>query len=256
MTAEYPEKKTDEKKEQEKKKEKPKENNWGAFLGHLVVIFIIVFFTGLLGANLVFFTRISNLDKMFPDDENKPPYSPSTSQSGGKNMDSRKMKGGNGDNGCGTPITFTQDALLEHGMPYTSNNWLTNKIKYSFIGLRKFLKIIIRQVATLCKVMPKNSSSENSANSIISFIFGPIIIGLTIVSSALWWIPTLVSTFTKDDTENGILISIAGLFLGWTWIVPIILSAIQVIGVIITFVGLPFFSDKSVIQEIFGNVYS
>ena len=265
MTAEYNETENSEKKSSETKssEKKPKENNWMAFGIFLLITFAIVLLSGLLGANFVFFTRITDIDKMFPSNDKQPPYA---EPSAGKMSGGRKMKGGNGASGCGESINFTESPLFknkyfrgmfEYGAPYSSESsgdsffsiigdWVINKIKFSYIWLRMFIKNVIQITGSTCEFLP------DSMKDIIPFILGPIVIGLLLVAASLWWLPTLVSTFLKDDSEWGMIISILGLFFGWTWTVPVILSIFQVLGVFGSFMFLPFMLNSKEIMEIMG----
>ena len=108
MTAEYSEKEKENKKNDEKDKNKVSiGTKLLRFLIYVVISFIIVFFTGLLGANFTFLTRLSkeSLDKLFPVDEKKPPYM-GEKQSGG-----RKMRGG-GSSNSNSNINITKNTLM------------------------------------------------------------------------------------------------------------------------------------------------
>ena len=268
----------------EKNTDKPK-NNWKPFIVSVLTSFCIVLIVGLLGANFVYYTRI-NLDLFFPSDVDQRPYTdesksgsklpplfPKSSnndgslatQSGGK-----KMKGGARSNGCGVPIDFTQSELFEnkyvrgmfeYGFPYSMEskentfgaiigNWFPNKAKYSYSLLRRFIKRMIDFVGSTCALVPE------SMKDIVPFILGPGVIGIIILVASLWWIPTLVSVFWNENTNWGMLISILGLFFGWTWFIPVILTFFQVTGVIFSFVLLPVVLNAKQIMEIMGNKFN
>jgi len=276
MAAEFNknEKRDNDKKDNGKKDndKKPKQNNWVAFGIHVLVSFIIVLVTGLLGANFVYYTRLINLDKMFPSDEKKPPYTEPSSTSSNNMNGGKKMKGGNSNASsmCGPGIDFTESpiyknkyfrGMFEYGSPYSSESggssffsiigdWFVNKIKYSYIWLRMFIKYIIQFTGSTCEFLP------DSMKDLLAFIFGPVIISIMIVAASLWWLPTLVSTFVKDSSEWGVIISIIGLFFGWTWTVPVILSVFQVIGLVFSFVVLPLLMNGNKLMEIMGNKFN
>lgn len=263
---------------------KPKQNNWKVFCINILIVFGVVFGLGLLGSNFVYFTRI-DLDKMFPSKVDQRPYT-DESKSGNKlppmfpnktgntnNLDQsggRKMKGGSQGSGCGVNIDFTQCPLLdnkyfsgmfEYGFPYSMEskkdtfggiitNWFVNKVKYSYIWQRMFIANVIDFVGSTCGVVPE------SMKDIIPFIIGPIVICFIILITSLWWIPTLVSVFWNETQDLGMIISIIGLFFGWTWFVPIVLTFIQVIGILFSFILLPVLLNGKKIMEIMRHKYN
>jgi len=252
MPAKYSE--TEKEKEKEKEKEnKNKEIPFGTTMTRFVISvfisFIIVFFTGLLGANFTFLTKLGteSLDKMFPVDEKKPPYM-SEKQSGG-----RKMRGGGSTNSniditTNTLMTepFFSEALFDYGFPYSMGNkessgffsiignWLTNKIIYSNIWLNGAIRKTIEFIGAIDGFIPK------SFQDLMPFIFGPLFIGIIICMAALWWLPTLVSTFMEETGgTRATIISVVGLFLGWTWLIPILISVTQLFSVLFKFILFP-----------------
>ena len=262
-------------------KDKPK-NRWGSFFVSVLIAFCIIFMVGLLGANFVYFTRI-NLDLFFPSDLDQRPYTDeskagnklppifsktnnsSTTQLGGK-----KMKGGANNYSCGAPIDFTQSEVLnnkymkgmfDYGFPYSMEskentfgaiigNWFPNKTKYSYVLLRRVIKQIIDFVSSTCNLVPE------SMKDIVPFILGPIMISVIILMTSLWFLPTLVSIFWNDTQRWGLVISILGLFFGWTWLTSVILNIFQVIGVIFSFILLPVILNGKQIMEIMGNKFN
>ena len=254
-------------------KQKQKQNNWIAFIINILIIFAVVFGIGLFGANFVYFTRI-DLDNMFPNDPVHIPYvdevtsGPNKPAMGG----GRKMKGGSrsGVGGCGEYIDFTESSLFnnkyfsgmfKYGFPYSMEskeggffntifNWIVNKIKYSYIWQRTFIKQVIGFVGSSCEFPP------DSMKDIVPFIFGPLVIGFIILITSLWWLPTLVSVFVNETQKWGWLISILGLFFGWTWLVTASILPIQILGVLFTFILLPVILNGRKILEIIGNEYN
>lgn len=278
MPAKYSEKE----KENDSSESRAMKNNWKAFLLSLLVSFIIVSCVGLLGANFVFFTRLSNLDKMFPTDEKTPPYteppisksSPTPTSTTSSNI---KMKGGNKMNGentlsmCGKEIDFTESpiyknkyfrGMFEYGLPYslesdkggalnTIENWLINKTKFSYIWLRRFIKYIIELTGSTCDLLPE------SMINMPTFILAPLCIAIIIAVSSLWWLPTLVTTFTEETGgKYATMISILGLFFGWTWVTPVILSMFQLIGVLFSFIILPLLTNSDDLKKIVTQKYN
>ena len=184
-------------------KQKQKQNNWVVFIINILIIFAVVFGIGLFGANFVYFTRI-DLDNMFPNDPDHIPYvdevtsGPNKPAMGG----SRKMKGGarSGVGACGEYIDFTESSLFnnkyfggmfKYGFPYSMEskeggffntifNWIVNKIKYSYIWQRTFIKQVISFVGSSCEFPP------DSMKDIVPFIFGPLVIGFIILITSLW----------------------------------------------------------------------
>lgn len=260
-------------KDDKKDTPKPKENNWGLFGMNVLSSLCTVLVIGFLGANFVYYTRI-NLDSFFPSDidqrpytdENKngnklpPLFSNNTNQQGGK-----KMKGGSKTTGCGIPIDFTESPLLDnkyfrgtfdYGIPYQNRDngfiptWISNKTKHSYSQLRHFVKMIIDLVASTCVMVPE------SMKDIVPFILGPFVIGLIILVTSFWWIPTLISIFWNENQDWGLVISIVGLFFGWTWATSAILSVFQIIGILFSFILLPVLLNPKKIIEIIGNAYN
>ena len=254
-----------------------KKNNWGKFISKVFSAFFSILIIGILGANFVYMTRI-NLDLFFPSDVSQRPYTDENKignklpslfpqlQRGGK-----KMKGGAGPPGsCGEPIDFTQSPLFknkyfsgmfEYGFPYSMNseeytfggiisNWFVNKVQYSYAWLRQTIKIIVDFVGSTCALVPE------SMQSIVPFIFGPFVLSLIILLASLWWIPTMVSFFWNENSDWGLIISIIGLFLGWTWFLPVILTFFQVFAVIFSFTILPVMLNGKKIMEIMGSKFN
>lgn len=263
----------------ENKKDKSKKNDWKSFGRSVVSSFCTVLIIGLLGANFVYFTRI-NLDLFFPSDLDQRPYtnenkngsklaplfpnksnSPNdTGQSGGK-----KMKGGSKPSGCGMPIDFTESPMLDNkyfrgtfdfGYPYKNRDsgfistWISNKTKHSYSQLRHFIKMIMDLVASTCTMVPE------SMKDIVPFILGPFAIGIIGLVTSFWWIPTLISMFWNENQKWGLLVSIAGLFFGWTWLTASILTMFQMFGMSFSFILLPVILNPRKIIEIIGNKYN
>jgi len=269
--------------ENKETKPKEKENEWGVFAMKVLTAFCSILIIGLLGANFVYYTRI-NLDLFFPTDVNQRPYTDENKvgnklpplfpkrndieafkQAGGK-----RMFGGSNGSGCGAPIDFTQSPLInnkyfsgifEYGFPYSMEskkdtfggiltNWFSNKVKYSYVWQRMFIKSVINFVGSTCDFVPE------SMKDIVPFILGPIAIGFIMIVTSFWWIPTLISVFWNETQNWGLVISILGLFFGWTWSIPIFLTFIKVIGVLFSFILLPVMLNGRKIMEIMGNNFN
>jgi len=267
----------------DKEEKEEKKNNWGKFIGKVFTSFFSILIIGILGANFVYMTRI-NLDLFFPSEVSQRPYTDENKagnklpsifpqmQKGGK-----KMKGGTGPNGpvgpvgsCGVPIDITQSPLFknkyfggmfDYGFPYSMHskentfggilsNWFVNKVQYSYAWLRQTIKVIIEFVGSTCDLVPE------SMQSIVPFIFGPVVISLIILIASLWWIPTMLSFFWNENSDWGIAISIMGLFFGWTWFLPIVLTFFQVFAVIFSFTILPVMLNGKKIMEIMGSKFN
>jgi len=254
-------------------------NEWGKFGMKVLQTFIHILIVGLLGANFVYFTRI-NLDLFFPSEPSQRPYVNET-KSGFKlpaifsfltsGKDSSKKTPDNKNIGsCGAPIDFTQSKLFEnkyfsgmfkYGFPYSMeskedtfggivSNWFVNKVKYSYVWLRQVIKVIIEFTGSTCAMVP------DSMRSIVPFIVGPMAIGLIMFIVSMWWIPTMVSIFWNENQDLGMFISIIGLFFGWTWFLPIMLSFIQMIGVMFSFILIPPMLNGKKIMEIMGEKFN
>ncbi len=258
-----------------------KENEWGIFGMKVLQIFIHILIVGLLGANFVYFTRI-NLDLFFPSEPTQRPYVNETKKgiklpaifsfltSGKESSKKAPEKKNTGGGSCGAPIDFTESKLFEnkyfsgmfkYGFPYSMeskedtfggiiSNWFVNKVKYSYVWLRQVIKVIIEFTGSTCAMAP------DSMKSIVPFIFGPMAMMLIIFIASMWWIPTLVSVFWNENQDWGMWISIAGLFFGWTWFLPIVLSFIRMIGVMFSFILLPPMLNGKKIMEIMGEKFN
>ena len=256
-----------------------KKNNFGKFIGGVIQAFIAMILIGLLGANFVYLTRI-NTDLFFPTDPTQRPYTDKNKKGNllpplfGKNAGDivTVMKGGKGPGGCGESIDITKSSLLQnkyfrgtfdYGFPYSMDNgadtfggvissWFSNKVKYSYIWLRTVEKSIISFFESFCAM------SSDSAKDIVPFILGPIIIQVIFLITSLWYLPALVSVFWNEDTNNkyGIWISILGLFLGWTWFVPLMTTFVQIFSTIYKFVLLPVMMNSGDIINIMGKSFN
>jgi hypothetical protein len=91
---------------------------------------------------------------------------------------------------------------------------------------------------------------------IVPFILGPFVIVFIILITSLWWLPTLVSVFMNETQKWGWIISILGLFFGWTWLVTASILPVQILGVLFTFILLPVILNGKKIIEIMGNEYN
>jgi hypothetical protein len=255
-----------------------KTNDWNGFLSAVLKALTTVLLLGILGANFVYLTRI-NTNLFFPSDPEQRPYTDKNKNGnmlpplfGEKNIN---MKGGNGNlSGCGTPIDITTSKLLEnkyfrgtfeYGFPYTMeiseedktfgqtiSSWFSNKVKYSYIWLRTVEKTIISFFESFCAMSP------DSARDIIPFILGPFIIKIIFLITSLWFIPSMISVFVNEDVNNrfGIWISILGLFLGWTWFVPLMTTFVQIFTSMFKFVVLPVMMNAKEIISIIGKTFN
>jgi len=254
MPSEYSEKEKEKEKE-DKKRQTPFGTNLLRFFIYIIISFIIVCFTGLLGANFTFLTKLSkeSLDKLFPVDENKPPYSGEKQTGGNSKINITKNKL--------VAEPFFSEALFDYGFPYSMENkdssgflsnlgnWLVNKITYSNIWLNSSIRKILEFIGQVDAFIPI------SFQELIPFILGPLSIGIIICISALWWLPTLISTFMEETGgKNATIISVVGLFFGWTWLIPVLISIAQVCSVLFKFILLPgLLSGKSQENEKRGN---
>ena len=265
-----------------------KTNDWNGFLSAVLKALTTVLLLGILGANFVYLTRI-NTNLFFPSDPEQRPYTDKNKNGNilpplfgeqninmkGGNMKNRNMKGGNTIlSGCGSPIDITTSKLLgnkyfrgtfEYGFPYTMeiseedktfgqtiSSWFSNKVKYSYIWLRTVEKTIISFFESFCAMSP------DSASDIIPFILGPFIIKIIFLITSLWFIPSMISVFVNEDVNNrfGIWISILGLFLGWTWLVPFMTTFVQIFTSMFKFVVLPVMMNAKEIISIIGKTFN
>jgi len=269
--------------------EKIDTESWKDFGLDVLRAFISVLIIGFLGANFVFFTRV-NLDIFFPTevdqrpytDENKvgnklPPLCPEKkseiemgSMKGGRK---KKQTGGAKGTGCGDIINICESKIFEnkyfkgmfdYGFPYTMESkedtfggiitsWFANKVKYSYIWLRIVLKTIIEFFASFCEMLP---DSAKDAKDVIPFIVAPVGLCILLAISGLWYIPSLVSVFWNENSDWGMIISIIGLFFGWTWMVPLFTSFVQIFGLMFKLMLFPILLNPMELINIMGHKWN
>ena len=181
----------------------------------------------------------------------------------------KKMKGGSG-GGCGAPIDMCDSKIFEnkyfkgmfdYGFPYNLeskedtfggflSSWFSNKVKYSYVWLRNITQTLISFTGSLCELSPEQ------AKDIVPFILGPFIIMLLLFIASIWFIPSIISVFVNETSNWGMAFSIAGLFFGWTWFLPIFTSFVQMFGLMFKLLLLPIMMNPSKIIEIMGHDYN
>ena len=256
----------------------------GAYIRDVLIALIHVLILGFLGANYVYLTRI-DLDIFFPTDIDQRPYTNenkvgnellplcSGNKAEGKSMKGGrkyKQKGGSKGAGCGDFINICESKIFEneyfkgmfdYGFPYTMeskeetfggivSSWFANKVKYSYIWLRIVIKTMISFSSFFCEMVPEK------AKDIIPFIFGPFAIFIILAISSIWYIPSLVSVFWNENSYWGMVISIIGLFFGWTWLVPLFTSFVQIFGLMFNLMLLPIMMNFSELVKIMGNQWN
>lgn len=264
----------------ENTEEEKNKNYIGPFIRDIILALIHVLIIGFLGANFVFLTRV-NLEMFFPSDVDERPYTDKNKAGnklppvcpGNKSMQGgrkTKQKGGSKGSGCGNFIDICESKLFEnkyfegmfdYGFPYTLEtkeetfggivtSWFANKVKYSYIWLRSVLKAIIEFTSSFCAMVPEE------AKDIVPFVLGPFCLFILLAVSSLWYIPSLVSVFWNEDSQWGMIISIVGLFLGWTWIVPLLTSFVQMFGLMFKLILLPLMINPKELVNIMGNKWN
>lgn len=270
-----------------------KGNNVSPFIKDVIKGLIHVIILGFLGANFVYLTRV-NLDMFFPTDVDNRPYTDENKEGrklqslcantklieqrdsefgqygGGKIGKKNKMKGGSKNVGCGDFINMCESKIFEneyfkgmfdYGFPYTMESeeetfggiltsWFANKVKYSYVWLRIVVKTIISFSSSFCEMMPEQ------AKDIVPFILGPFVILIILFISSIWFLPSLVSLFWNENSDWGLIFSIVGLFIGWTWIVPLFISFVQMFGLMFKLILLPLMMNFSELIKIMGNQWN
>jgi hypothetical protein len=94
------------------------------------------------------------------------------------------------------------------------------------------------------------------AKDIVPFVLGPFCVFILLAVSSVWYIPSLVSVFWNEDSQWGMIISIIGLFLGWTWIVPLLTSFVQMFGLMFKLILLPLMINPKELVNIMGNKWN
>lgn len=264
----------------ENTEQQEKKNYIGAFIRDIIIALIHVIIIGFLGANFVFLTRV-NLEMFFPSDVDQRPYTDENkagnklppvctgknSMQGGRKT---KQKGGSKASGCGNFINICESKLFEnkyfegmfdYGFPYTLEtkeetfggiitSWFANKVKYSYIWLRTVLKAIVEFSSSFCAMVPED------AKDIVPFLLGPFCLFILLAISSVWFLPSLVSVFWNEDSQWGMIFSIVGLFFGWTWLVPLFTSFVQMFGLMFKLILLPILINPKELINIMGNKWN
>lgn len=249
------------------------DNNWGGFIKSVITAFITVIIIGFLGANFVYLTRI-DLNLWFPTEPYSNPYNKNPTLDEKAKSFNKIPKGG----GCGLPIDITESklwsnkyfrGLFDYGWPYTLSpdngkdedwlsfgeivsSWFTRAVKYSYIWLRILIQAVISFSSSFCDLVPEQGKD------IVPFIIGPFVLMLLISIASMWYIPSLISIFVYSTGGWNLAWSIVGLFFGWTWIVPLFTSFVQMFGLSFKLLLLPLLLDGRKLLEIMGhkwNVY-
>ena len=250
---------------------------------------LVVLVIGWFGSNFVYLTRIDLDMFLPTDTDKKPytrfsndttEIEATSSKKGGSVSGSGSGSGSSSKNYvggsvgaasgiCGTPIDFTKgsmytnmigEQMFGYGYPYNTNtkdssigsfvnSWISNKVKYSYVWLRSFLKSVIRFFEKTCGLLPESMAD------IIPFVVGPIVIPLIIgIVSTIWGLVNLVSFFWNEDQGwKGLLTT--------CWILPtfimlVCLHFIQTIGVMFKLTLLPVFLNPSKILEIMDRKFN
>lgn len=258
---------------------KEKKNNWGTFFNSVWQSLVVIILIGVLGGNFVYLTRI-DIDYFFPTDSSQRPYT-DKNKNGNllpplfnlKDIDGDIEMTGGGGGGCGTPIDISKSPLLknkyfrdsfEYGFPYSLEtpdndtfggvlgNWFSNKVKYSYIWLRTVEKTIVSFMSSLCAMSP------DAASDIVPFILGPLVIKVILLITSMWFLPAMVSVFWNGNPKNpyDIWISIIGLFCGWTWIVPMVTTLVQIFTSMFKLIVLPLMLNLREIFKIMGRPFN
>jgi|LauGreDrversion4_2_1035121.scaffolds.fasta_scaffold00900_9 hypothetical protein len=231
----------------------------------LGICLIAVILIGWMGANLVYLTRI-DLDQFLPTDVDKKPYTDVSIERDVSPNQTGNVEGG----ACGVPIDFTKSSIytkllgksmFDYGYPYNTNTsdhtiscfinaWISNKVKYSNIWLRSFIKSVVNIFESTCLILPE------SMLDILSFIIGPIVIPIIIgVVSTFWWIANLISFILNEDQGwKGFLTTIFCFFP--TMILLFILHFVQIFEVMFKLTLLPVLLNPSKIMEIMDRKYN
>ena len=90
------------------------------------------------------------------------------------------------------------------------------------------------------------------------FICGPFVMSIILgIVSVSWWFITLISMFVNENQGwKGIVLSIIGLFFGWSWVFSIGLSFVRIIGTMFKMILLPPLLNGKDIMKIIGNTYN
>jgi hypothetical protein len=253
-------------------------NDLKGFIIDMLRNFITIIIYAWLGSSFAFFTRLGNQAEkvLFPTNTDERPYTnkgpplfPQTNDDDDgiemtKRGGSKKaQKGGKSKpNLCGETVDFINGPifnseymrnLYDYGAPYTwtedygeiqgSMAWfkgyIGNIVKGSYVMLRTVLGGIFETLQASCGVMP------NTGKDLIPFILGPFAIPLLFAVMHFWFLPVLFGIFINEKTDVGLWVSIAGIFLMYTWLIAFGVSFIQSFGVLFTILFMPIISGTS-----------
>lgn len=217
---------------------KNEETNWLGFLVSVVIIIIFVILWSLFGINLCYFTTLSktDLDKLFPTDENKVPYS----NIGNINIEFTDIK----NNIYTIDKIIKSTKLNKYGFPYSWKEtinfihpkfFIGNSVFKSYINGRNFIKYFFEFF-----------KSFEDIGKIILFILTPIILCLFIfIIPILSYCITFIGQFSA-----GILSSFIAFIFAIFVSLPFIVSIIQTIQLFVTLFLIPFMINNKKMEMI------
>jgi len=228
-------------------------NNWGAFGAATINNIIITLVFGFIGANFIFFTTSTQLDKFFP--VNKiPDYFPQFAEgkrggqkgnnytcfkkdSKGFNLDGLKSLG-IGEPG-GWPYSMRQKETFDQGIFQSFKNWFADSIADTFIMSRKVLRKWL-SFFTPDKKFLSNQTFQMFLVAPLSLFFGKF------AAMATGFFGYIYNSFADSW-----IWALIGLFFGYTLFFAFMVMVVHLFKFLGTFLLLPIFANFGLLGEIF-----
>ena len=237
-------------------------NKWASFGISIVVNILIIFFIGIIGANVIYMTSAINkvdnagitlLEKLLPTDESH--YFPQGgSFKGGATCSSGKEYSTNWTNlnniGIGNKSGWPYSMYNPHsgyGIIQGFKNWFAKSIADCYITNRGLFQNFLQVFAP-----DREDKNKFSNETFQMFILAPIMFIVFPLVSTFIYLSSWFSEF-----KAGIGFTLIGMFLCYSWFTTATVSFIQSMQYLLTFLVLPLIADYKRIKKIIGcNVKS
>ena len=246
----------------------PMTSNWVAFGINVLQNFILTLFIGLLGANFIFLSSSSTdfLETLLPTKNTS--YFPTIEKTGGTGAGSRITRGGGGAGGenyhgtCnstdknsfnignlkflgiggagGWPYKYKKDGYV--GIIQDYMNWII----YTIYGTFSFNREILQ---TWIGYFSKENDKILSNDTFQILFVAPITLMASLLVFPAGFFVSLFKSFTTE-TFFGLIWAIAGLFLGYSWVLSSCISIVQFIQYLIFFMIIPLLTNLTMVKKI------
>ena len=237
-------------------------NKWSSFGISIVVNILIIFFIGIIGANVIYMTSVINkvdnegitlLEKLLPTDESH--YFPQDgSFKGGSTCSSSKEYSTNWTNlnniGIGNKSGWPYSMYNPrggYGIIQGFKNWFAKSIADCYITNRGLFQKFLQVFAP-----DREDKNKFSNETFQMFILAPVMFIVFPLVSTFIYLSSWFSEF-----KAGIGFTLVGMFLCYSWVTTATVSFIQSMQYLLTFLVLPLIADYKRIKKIIGcNVKS